>query len=107
MKSSHFSLMVFDECHHARKSHPYAELMKMYLECKMEGECCPLQIMGKTASPGAGDNSSLDESKTIDHLKNLMALLDATGGIKTIQKNVEELQKCSKSSSFTRNFKTN
>ena len=80
--------------------------MKMYLEHKMEGEYCPLQIMGQTASPGAGDNSSLDESKTIDHLKNLMALLDATGGIKTIQENVEELQKYSKSSSFTRNFET-
>ena len=102
VKFSQFSLIVFDECHHARKSHPYAELMKMYLERKMEGECCLLQIMGMTASPGAGDNSSLDESKTIDHLKNLMALLDATGGIKTIQENVEELQNFSKSSSFTR-----
>ena len=102
MKFSQFSLIVFDECHHVRKSHPYAELMKMYLECKMEGECCPLQIMGMTASPGAGDNSSLDVAKTIDHLKNLMALLDATGGIKTIQENVEELQEHSKSCCFTR-----
>ena len=102
VKFSQFSLMVFDECHHARKSHPYAELMKMYLERKMEGKFCLLQVVGMTASPGSGDNSSLDEAKTIDHLKNLMALLDATGGIKTIQKNAEELQKYSKSSSFTR-----
>ena len=101
VKFSQFSLMVFDECHHVRKSHPYAELMKMYLECKMEGECCLLQIMGMTASPGAGDNSSLDEAKTIDHLENLMALLDATGGIKTIQENVEELKEYSKSCSLT------
>ena len=58
--------------------------------------------MGMTASPGAGDNSSLDVAKTIDHLKNLRALLDATGGIKTIQENVEELQEHSKSCCFTR-----
>jgi len=101
LKFSHFSLLVFDECHHARKSHPYAELMKMYLEYKKDH---PLQIIGMTASPGAGDNTTLDEAKTINYLVNLMALLDTSGGIKTVQVNKEELQKYTNSFSFTSKF---
>ncbi len=100
---SKFSMMVFDECHHTRKSHPYAELMKMYLEKKMDGELdSSMQIIGMTASPGAGENPTLDEIKTIDHLVKLMALLDAKGGIKMVRENSQELQECRKSSTFTR-----
>ncbi len=100
---SKFSMMVFDECHHTTGSHPYAELMKMYLEKKMDGELnSSMLIIGMTASPGAGENPTLDETKTIDHLVKLMALLDAKGGIKMVRENSQELQECMKSSTFTR-----
>jgi len=33
---SRFSLMVLDECHHARGSDPYAQLMRKYLIEKIE-----------------------------------------------------------------------
>lgn len=99
VKFGQLSLMVFDECHHVRKGHPYARLMEHYLDER--GQTQLPQIIGMTASPGAGDNSDLDKKKTIDHLLNLAALLDATGGICTVTDNVEELQRHTKNSSFT------
>jgi ERCC4-related helicase len=95
------SLIIFDECHHTRKSHPYAQLMEHYLECKKDLECPP-QIIGMTASPGAGDNYNLERKKTIDHLLKLAALLDADGGFQTVTMNLAELQENTKSSECTR-----
>ena len=98
------SLIVFDECHHAKKGHPFSKLMELYLEYREnpEREGGLPQVIGATASPGAGDNSSLDRSKTIDHLVDLAAHMDATSGFKTVtdRENLEELHKCSKSSEF-------
>ena len=46
-----FSLMVIDECHHARKGHPYAQLMHLYLEYKEANPQGTLpQIIGLTES---------------------------------------------------------
>lgn len=87
------SLLVMDECHHARKASPQAQLMHQYIKQKQEDPSSKLpQAIGLTASPGAGDNPSLETEKTIDHLVNLCALLDATSGIATVQKNVAELE---------------
>ena len=93
------SLMVFDECHHTKKGHPYARLMEHYLEHKDDGGKCP-QIIGMTASPGAGNNHDLEKEKTIDHLLVLVARLDATGGLQTVSnpENVRELQHNTKNS---------
>ena len=95
------SLMVIDECHHTKKSSPQANIMIRYLEQKAEDASMVPQVMGLTASPGAGDNSDLDEKKTIDHLVNLCAHMDATIGIVTVKENQDELDCYTNKSSFT------
>ncbi len=88
------TLVVMDECHHARKSSFQAQVMFHYISRKVEDPSAQLpQIVGLTASPGAGDNPNLDTTKTIDHLVNLCALLDATSGIVTVQQNVANLER--------------
>ena len=104
VKLDEVTLMVFDECHHTRKGHPYARLMQLYLDEKFEENNQLPQIIGMTASPGAGDNPELDRKKSLDHLLNLAALLDATGGLHTVTENTKELQEYAKSSSFTSAF---
>ena len=99
------SLIVIDECHHTKKSSPQANVMVRYLEHKAraaagDGSKVP-QIMGLTASPGAGDNPHLDEKITIDHLINLCALMDATRGIVMVKKHQIELDQCTNKPSFT------
>ena len=86
------SLTVIDECHHTKKSSPQANIMLRYLEHKAkEGSAKVPQVIGLTASPGAGDNPHLDQKKTMDHLFNLCAHLDATEGIVTVKKYQDEL----------------
>ena len=87
------SLIVIDECHHTRKNAPYAKVMECYLEEKQSGKGELPQVVGLTASPGAGDNPRLDLGKTLDHLYSLCALMDATSGIRTVTDNNEELEK--------------
>ena len=86
-----FSLVVFDECHHTRKKSPYAGLMIRYIQMKSEEANLP-QVMGLTASPGAGDNPHVEKTVTIDHLVKLCALMDATNGIKMVRMNKGELE---------------
>ena len=94
------SLIVIDECHHTRKSAPYAKVMGCYLEEKQSGKGELPQVVGLTASPGAGENPRLDLKKTQDHLYSLCALMDATSGIKTVSENIEELEKHTNESTF-------
>ena len=95
------SLIVMDECHHTKKESSQANIMRRYLEHKVEGASKFPQIIGLTASPGAGENPDLDEKKTIDHLVNLCAHMDATRGIVTVMKHQEELDRCTNKPSFT------
>ena len=75
--------------------------MEHYLEYKEKQKHLP-QVIGMTASPGAGENYDLDKEKTIDHLLKLTAILDADGGFQTVTKNLAELQQTTKSSVCTR-----
>ena len=102
---SDLGLMMLDECHHTRKSAPYAKMMEKYLEEKQKSgvEGLP-QVVGLTASPGAGDNPNLEMDKTIDHLIALCALMDATSGIKVVRQNVAELDLYTNKPTFTLNI---
>ena len=95
------SLIVMDECHHTKKGSPQANIMRRYLEHKAEGASKVPQVIGLTASPGAGENPELDHKKTIDHLINLCAHMDATRGIVTVKKYLEELDHYTNKPSFT------
>ena len=102
---SDIGLMVLDECHHTRKSAPYAKMMEKYLEEKPESGTNGLpQVVGLTASPGAGENPNLEMDKTIDHLISLCALMDARSGIKVVRKNVSELDQYTNKPTFTLNI---
>ncbi|KAJ3843793.1 P-loop containing nucleoside triphosphate hydrolase protein [Lentinula raphanica] len=48
LRMEEVSLLVFDECHHARKKHPYAIIMHEYTQCSQERRP---KVFGMTASP--------------------------------------------------------
>ena len=99
VKFTQFGMLVLDECHHTVKEHAYAKLMKCYLEKRLElakkqsPEQLSLQIVGMTASLGAGGKGEID-----DHLINLAAHLDATGGIISVS-NPKDIEKYNKTPS--------
>ncbi|XP_031562998.1 interferon-induced helicase C domain-containing protein 1-like isoform X2 [Actinia tenebrosa] len=86
-KSVHITditLLVFDECHHANKDHPYSQIMQAYLETKLydlETKKLP-QVVGFTASLGA---------TTKEQVLQICANMDASN-ISTVCKNTEELK---------------
>ncbi|KAI9993237.1 hypothetical protein PInf_015308 [Phytophthora infestans] len=45
---SRMNLLVFDECHHVTKRHPYAQVIKMF---NQENSACMPRIFGTTACP--------------------------------------------------------
>lgn len=63
------SLMIFDECHHARKSHPYIGIMREYFEVK--NPSLRPKIFGMTASP------IWNPKDTVGSLASLEANMDA------------------------------
>ncbi|XP_078732331.1 antiviral innate immune response receptor RIG-I isoform X1 [Lampetra fluviatilis] len=84
-----FSLIIFDECHHTCKNHPYNVIMQHYLRVKHGPSAQPLpQIVGLTASVGVGENKSLKGA--IDHILMLCANMD-TCVISTVRRNLKEL----------------
>ncbi|KAH9492773.1 Antiviral innate immune response receptor RIG-I [Bulinus truncatus] len=68
VRMRHFSLLIFDECHHTRKDEPYNLLMMMYLKAKFKGNektrnSLP-QIVGLSASLG------IDRAKNVNEAAN-------------------------------------
>ncbi|XP_068738102.1 endoribonuclease Dicer-like [Montipora capricornis] len=47
IKLSQVNLLIFDECHHAKKKHPYRQIMQFFMGC--ETEDCP-KVLGLTAA---------------------------------------------------------
>ena len=88
-----FTLIIADECHHAGRNSHYADIMEHYIKEKMAkaGSNLP-QVVGMTASPGAGKGRHPTLEKIKDHHLRLCAYLDATSGIKVVIDNAKELE---------------
>lgn len=93
---SSISLLVIDECHNTRKKSDYARIMEIYLRAKMSNGKVP-QVMGLTATPGAGEASRPTIASVLDHLVTFCAFMDATGGIQTVSKEIQNLKLYQKS----------
>ena len=90
-KITDFSLVVADEGHHAGHCSGYTYIMEIYIRLKVEDGVKSLpQAIGMTAFPGAGKGKTSDS--VLDHLESLCATLNATAGIFTVRKNVDELE---------------
>ena len=98
VKITDFSLIVADECHHAGRPSNYSDIMEFYIKFKLtepvsaEPSLSLPQVVGLTASPGAGRGKS-NISTVIEHHISLCATMDATAGIVTVERNVTELEK--------------
>ena len=85
------SLIIFDECHHTDKSHPYMKIMTQYLSIKAASENSEKkmpQIIGLTASIGVGGGKS--HKGATNHVIKICGHLD-TGSLVTVKENMEEL----------------
>lgn len=71
MKMELIELLIFDECHHAQKRHPYAQIMREFFK-KGRGKCP--RIFGMTASPimGKGGSNQVEYAKGINSLEQLL-----------------------------------
>ena len=88
-----FSLIVADECHHAGRPSNYSDIMEFYIRLKLAGKSAQLpQVLGMTASPGAGRGKASMIS-TLDHQISLCATLDATTGIIAVGTDTKEFKR--------------
>ncbi|CAN6448099.1 unnamed protein product [Victoria cruziana] len=73
MRMDAIALLIFDECHHAQKRHPYAQIMKEFYS---RDAIKRPHIFGLTASPvvGRGGSHQMNYTKCINTLE---CLLDA------------------------------
>ena len=90
---SQASLIVFDECHHTDKGHPYMEIMEYYLSIKIKSPDHPTmmlpQILGLTASIGVGTGKTC--AGAINHVVKICSHLDAEM-LMTVKENTDELK---------------
>ena len=91
VKMSDISLLVLDECHNARRASIYAQIMHEYLSAKLSRNENIPQVVGLTATPGAGRSKEIALSDVQTHLIDLCALLDATRGYCIVEKHKQNL----------------
>ena len=90
---SEFSLIIADEFHHAGRPSNYTDVMEFYIREKhipTSFNCLP-QMVGMTASPGAGGGKATLLTVK-EHQISLCAKLDSTSGIVTVKRNIQELE---------------
>ena len=88
-----FSMIIVDECHHTVGNDQYSEVLEFYLMAKLQGSTTKVpQVVGLTASPGAGKGRSPSIFRAVNHQLELCARLDAYSGIKMVTENSEELK---------------
>ncbi|KAK3594740.1 hypothetical protein CHS0354_014166 [Potamilus streckersoni] len=88
---SEFTLLIVDECHHTKKEDAYNKLMRKYLMDLERKNIKNLpQVVGLTASVGAGKSSTVDEA--VNYILGIMANMDVYK-LSTVQKYREELEK--------------
>ncbi|NXI62026.1 DHX58 helicase, partial [Anseranas semipalmata] len=85
-----FSLLVIDECHHTHKEAVYNKIMLNYLQRKLSGQRDLPQILGLTASPGTGGETSFKGA--VEHILQICANLD-TEVITSAQEHMQHLQR--------------
>ncbi|MCP9259015.1 putative ATP-dependent RNA helicase DDX58 [Dirofilaria immitis] len=93
---SSFSLLFFDEAHHADGNHPYNVIMNDYHDMKRtgkipDGKRLP-QIIGLTASLGVGNAQNASEA--VKHFIKICANLDITV-LSYVHENIDELREFS------------
>lgn len=74
MNMSDLALLIFDECHHSTKNHPYTLIMNCYYHTIPENATRP-KIFGMTASPLFATDNSLQAAR--DGLIQLQQTLDS------------------------------
>ncbi|XP_053394123.1 ATP-dependent RNA helicase DHX58-like isoform X2 [Mercenaria mercenaria] len=87
-----FSMIVFDECHHTGNLHSFNEIMSKYMDLKLRDNLDVIslpQVIGLTASLGV--RGKTDASAAIDHMKGILANLDAKY-LCTVRQNFEEMK---------------
>ncbi|EDO47177.1 predicted protein, partial [Nematostella vectensis] len=93
LQLSSVSLLVFDECHHTQKDHPYNKIMENYMTLRLQpAHSMPTpQIVGLTASLGVGKAKNTLEAQ--HHILEVCANMDAQHVV-TVQDetNLEELR---------------
>ncbi|XP_026180149.1 ATP-dependent RNA helicase DHX58 [Mastacembelus armatus] len=85
---SDITLLIIDECHHTHKESVYNQIMRCYVEKKLNGERLP-QILGLTASPGTGGAKILEMA--VEHVLQICANLDSA--IVSTKNYIPELKK--------------
>ena len=93
VRITQFTLIIADECHHAGRPSNYTDMMEFYIRGRIDSIPNLPQVVGMTASPGAGRGKLADLLKVMDHQTSLCATLDATAGIKTVTVNLSELER--------------
>lgn len=72
------TLLIIDECHHTNKESVYNKVMGRYVEKKLKGERPLPQILGLTASPGAGGSGNLENA--VEHVLQVRGHLFSSEG---------------------------
>uniref|UniRef100_A0A915ESB8 RNA helicase n=1 Tax=Ditylenchus dipsaci TaxID=166011 RepID=A0A915ESB8_9BILA len=88
-----FTLLIFDEAHHANEQHPYNQIMEIYHELKESAaHKYPLpQIVGLTASLGMGGSSTKKVEDAVQYTLLMCANLGVTH-ISRVRHHLDELK---------------